>query len=269
MACIPFSQLLYIDFDIRHITFHHSTFPNGDIVDYNHSGRNKNLLHLITSGSRSYSMNGNSFRLGTGEVLFMPDGTKYITTAFPQGNALCSGIGILFDLIDQNGMPIQLEPVLLHDWKTPASSLAPLFFDLENCLVRSDCSILHSKSILFRLLYLLASDQIACSSSFALIKPAITYIAEHFRENLSVQTYAQVCCVSESYFRKKFNECTGMSPIEYRNRLRFTEARKLFMNEHLNIQEIAEQLGFSDASYFTKLYKKYNGASLKNDHEIV
>ena len=65
-------------------------------------------------------------------------------------------------------------------------------------------------------------------------------------------------------FRKKFTEYTGRSPIQYRNELRFAEARRLY-SEGLSINEIACELGFFDAGYFSKLYKKANGHSLKSE----
>ena len=96
--------------------------------------------------------------------------------------------------------------------------------------------------------------------------PAFEIMAKRFGENLSVKEYADRCHMSESHFRKKFKEYTGKSPIQYRNELRFAEARRLYA-QGSTIHDIAEELGFFDAGYFSRLYKQCNGHTLKNEFE--
>ena len=74
--------------------------------------------------------------------------------------------------------------------------------------------------------------------------------------------------MSESYFRKKFQLVTGLSPISYRNSLRFAEAKKLY-REGLTMKAIAEQLGFCDEHYLSKIYIRENGTNLKEDAKLV
>ena len=60
----------------------------------------------------------------------------------------------------------------------------------------------------------------------------------------------------------------GISPIDYRNEIRFRKAKQLYQKNY-TLQEIAEKVGFSDASYLSKMYKRHTGTSLKADSEIV
>ena len=101
-----------------------------------------------------------------------------------------------------------------------------------------------------------------------MIKPALEYIKKHFTENTHISVYAEECHISESYLRKKFSEVLGMSPVEYRNELRFSEAKNLYRSA-LTLQEISDRLGFYDVSYFSRIYKKAMGDSLKNTFDIV
>ena len=74
------------------------TFKNNNTVNYSETSRRKNLLHLVTSGRRRYEINDKSFMVERGTLVFIPDKTKYITTAFSQNDEDCAGIGICFDL---------------------------------------------------------------------------------------------------------------------------------------------------------------------------
>ena len=56
---------------------------------------------------------------------------------------------------------------------------------------------------------------------------AVDFISAHFRENLPISDYAAACSFSESYFRWRFIERFGISPIDYRNDLRFREVRRM------------------------------------------
>ena len=92
--------------------------------------------------------------------------------------------------------------------------------------------------------------------------------SKDYKENLPIKAYAEKCNLSESYFRKKFSDILGKSPVEYRNELRFTEARRLYRRNY-STEEIAEALGFCDSRYMLKLYRRHTGKSLKKDAEII
>jgi AraC-like DNA-binding protein len=58
-------------------------------------------------------------------------------------------------------------------------------------------------------------------------------------------------------FRKAF----GITPIEYRNALRLERAKALLLNPKLTIAEVAYAVGFRDAGYFSRQFRRQNGAS--------
>ena len=197
------------------------------------------------------------FTVPAGTVIFIPEGTKYLTRALSNHDCVCSGIGICFDLYGPDGSKLALEQGVNHEWSDYHNLFIKLFMDISQCCRESSYYVLRTKSLMFQLLSRLTFDSGASQLTRNIIAPALTFIAGHYRENLPVKAYAEVCNMSESYFRKKFIEYTGMTPIEYRNQLRFSEARRMYADGR-SIQYIASALGFADASYFTKLYKRYN-----------
>ena len=264
MQTVSISELSHIDFDIRAINSRREDFPAGDTHDYLTGGRTNNLLHIITGGSRQYQTGTERFTLSAGTILFIPQGTRYLTRALNTPGCACSGIGIGFELADRSGAPVLAEPGVYRGWNDYHGMFGKLFLDISQCCQESSYYVLRTKSLMFQLVSRLFCEGAQNQLTRSIIAPALSFISGHYRENLPVKAYAEACSMSESYFRKKFIEYTGMPPIEYRNSLRFAEARRLYA-DGMSIQEIASLLGFADASYFTKLYKRHTGTSLRVD----
>lgn len=80
--------------------------------------------------------------------------------------------------------------------------------------------------------------------------------------DLSITEIAKECGVSECYFRRLFQEYSGESPINFRQKHRIEKAKQLLLSdEHYTVGEIAEELGFSDIYHFSKTFKKISGIS--------
>ncbi len=75
--------------------------------------------------------------------------------------------------------------------------------------------------------------------------------------------YAKLCDMSEVCFRRYFKEFTGKSPIEYRNDTRLNNAKILLQSGQYTVSEVAEACGFSNLSFFTRLYKRKYGHTPK------
>ncbi|QDX91244.1 AraC family transcriptional regulator [Brevibacillus laterosporus] len=88
------------------------------------------------------------------------------------------------------------------------------------------------------------------------IRKAITYLKEHVSKKVRLQEVAQNCCLSVYYFSHLFQRETGYSFIEYVHRIKLKKAVIYLETTDLSIQEIAFELGFEDANYFSRLFKK-------------
>jgi len=264
LESVKISELSHIDFDVRNIAVGRFDFPSRGENDYLKNGRQRNLIHLITSGNRLYKTESDSFTVPTGTVLFIPDGTKYLTRALHTKDGGCSGIGISFDIVDGCGREISLEKGVYHDWHDYHNLFSHLFEETVKCSDEHPRNVLRLKSLLLRLLSRMVQNGDEDQLTKSIISPALNFISQHYKENLPVKVYADQCNMSESYFRKKFLEYVGKSPIEYRNELRFAEARRMYA-EGCAVQDIAASLGFFDAGYFAKVYKKANGHSIKHE----
>jgi AraC-like DNA-binding protein len=99
---------------------------------------------------------------------------------------------------------------------------------------------------------------------FQSIEKAKFYLREHLEGSLDIQELVRSLSMSYSKFRKMFKQATGQSPNQYHLTLRLDKARELLNTTHLNVTEVAYQLGFESVFYFSKLFKKKNGVSPKS-----
>jgi two-component system response regulator YesN len=63
--------------------------------------------------------------------------------------------------------------------------------------------------------------------------------------------------LSETYFSFLFKKVTGVTYIDYIQKLRMKEAKKLLVNTTFKIYRVAEMIGYSDYKYFSVQFKKY------------
>jgi AraC-like DNA-binding protein len=85
----------------------------------------------------------------------------------------------------------------------------------------------------------------------------IEHIKNNLREECTREQMARKCHLSPSYFSSLFKQVTGVNFAEYVNQNRVEKAKTLVETSELNIAEIAQQVGFSDQSYFCQVFRKF------------
>ncbi len=95
----------------------------------------------------------------------------------------------------------------------------------------------------------------------AMVKNILTFINENYMKPVSLAKISENTYLSPIYVSRVFKEATGESPISYLIRVRLTRACELLTGENASVREIARQVGYEDAYYFSKLFKKYYGVS--------
>ncbi len=91
--------------------------------------------------------------------------------------------------------------------------------------------------------------------------PAVSYVDSHFHERIPLEEVARHCRMGTFEFSRAFKREHGLTFQEFLVRYRIAQARDLLKNPRVSISECAFAVGFSDPSYFARLFKRYVGVS--------
>lgn len=103
-------------------------------------------------------------------------------------------------------------------------------------------------------------DQNSGNKNRSILKTAVDFIDSHYMdEEISLNTVANVANVSSNYFSALFSQNMGQTFIEYLTTLRMNKAKELLRCTGMRSSEIAGEIGYKDAHYFSYLFKKTQG----------
>ncbi|WP_165972348.1 response regulator transcription factor [Paenibacillus piri] len=98
------------------------------------------------------------------------------------------------------------------------------------------------------------------------------YLDNHFHEEISLTLLAEHFHFSPQYISKKFKDTYQITIVAYLTDIRMERAKALLANTTQSVSDIANQLGYEDENYFSKVFKKQFGVSpypyRKQVHEI-
>ncbi len=90
----------------------------------------------------------------------------------------------------------------------------------------------------------------------AVVARCQTWIAGHYEEPVPVAAMVRLSGLAERSFKRRFQQATGMSPLEYVHTLRLEEAKQLLEATRQSIESIANQVGYEDAAFFSRLFRR-------------
>lgn len=92
------------------------------------------------------------------------------------------------------------------------------------------------------------------------LQPVLSYIESHCCSDITLADMANIVGVSSQHFCRLFKQAFYMRPFEYLARCRLQNAKFLLSGmENLTLKEVASKTGFIDASYFSAVFKHYEG----------
>ena len=94
--------------------------------------------------------------------------------------------------------------------------------------------------------------------------PALYYVKQNFRFKVRNEAVSELCEMSPFRFSRSFRETYGITFQDYVIRYRILEACRLLRNPNTNVTDVAYAIGFNDASYFSRTFRRYVGTSPSN-----
>lgn len=242
-------------------------------------------FYYLLSGKRKFFLNNKVYLVENGDLMLIPKGEIHRTTYFSKGIheriALCVTEEVLKNLIAEIGSDVWKECFIQRKLTIPVNRRGYLEELLERLLVEfhlwecgsgDELSLALCKRYCDEILmfFIRCQRQCACQCSQPSKKDSIfhdemqnieienaaLYMSEHFRENLTLKKMADLSCMSESYFSKRFKQVTGFGFKEYLNEIRLRNACDLLLTTNKSITEIASACGFMDSNYFGDAFRK-------------
>lgn len=99
------------------------------------------------------------------------------------------------------------------------------------------------------------------NSGVAQIAAALDYVRLEYVHLIRVEELAQVCHMSETHFRRVFEACMNMSPVDYINLVRIQRACDLMKKTNDSMDIVAQKVGFTTTSTFNRNFKKFLNTS--------
>lgn len=97
--------------------------------------------------------------------------------------------------------------------------------------------------------------------SSVLLGAAIRHMQDHLQDDLSRDEVAEVACLSPSHFSRVVKQTFGYSFTDLLARMRVEKARELLARTERSLIQVCLDCGFSDQSYFTKVFQKHTGST--------
>ena len=91
------------------------------------------------------------------------------------------------------------------------------------------------------------------------IERAAHYFKDNYNKQISIEQYAAEHLMSVNWFIHNFKSVMKMSPMQYIISLRIAMAKGYLENSTKNIAEISNEVGYENALYFSRLFRKYTG----------
>lgn len=128
--------------------------------------------------------------------------------------------------------------------------------DIQHNEIIKNLALVLIRSLYRNNLLVQASGLTQSKKRSSLVKQAIEYITNNYEKELSIESISRNLNISKYHLCHLFKDTTNQTINSYISKLRCEQAKLLLLNSNFTINEVANTCGFTDPSYFTKIYRK-------------
>lgn len=241
------------------------------------------VVSSMMLGKKAMSINGSErFNFVPGESVIIPEGVS-MKVDFPEADmshpVQCATLALDWDMVEKNiaylneTYPNTEAPFVwelnfnryhFQNNKELAGSVNKLIsISMEDTSAKDALADLSLKFLLLRIIQtqnisLAENDTKQLGSRLTAV---IEYIHQHLSQKITVDHLSRIACMSKPLFYRNFKNQFGISPIEFVLRQRIHLAKELLKNPLLSITDVCYQCGFNNLNYFSKQFKRIEGAT--------
>ncbi len=228
-------------------------------------GRDDYLLFYVASGSESFFINGQKVVANEGSfIVFAPNEAQHHVcesegvSEFYYVHFECkkkifeelfsAETSTVYNSISEEGLSVHFQEIITELQLEQLNSHEIAVMRLCELFLRINRSITQPLTDL-------------SNSQVKAVHKIIHSINKTWKEQQTLDDYANEFCISKYHLAHIFKKYTGFSPIAYRNRLRLRYAKGMLEKTDMSIAEIAENVGFTGQQYFCEAFKESFGIS--------
>ena len=237
------------------------------VNDFRRHIHKKVIIGIVISGVRMITCGNESLRISENEMFILNSGQPHACRPEgPLGNSykiLSASIETLKAIasqISEKPEPAPRFKNILYGDKSLSEDFLKLFdiFESPESMIQIESGLL---SFLSRLLMRFAEFpplMTAFEIHETAVERVLKYIAGNYKKNPSLSELAEIACQSPFHFQRVFTKKMGLTPHEYIRDFKISESRKMLLKTE-DIAGIAHELGFTDQSHFTRVFRKTVG----------
>ena len=240
-------------------------------------------LKYIVSGNLTMLLDDKSISAQAGDIIFI-NPYEIHSNVVVQGDAAVYHIAVIsLDFFSGNNTPnlrqlfltqgYRVENLIQHPEAAAITKL--LFEELREQGQYYESAVSALLQLLFVILLRNHMEKSSCIDHgeqlglYSKIAPAVLKIREEYTKPFSTDELAALCNMSRFYFCRVFKQAMGTTPGQYQTDYRLKIADILLCRPEWRISQIAQAIGFEDAAYFSRCYKKNRGISPQKSRAIL
>ena len=246
---------------IREVRVTHSHFYSSHFFDSGEEGKENSSFGYIVRGSVTLHSPTENISVPEGSLFYIPEGQRYHSVWTGSPDIEFYSVHIIWNRINiktHDRLAMQYIPGLSNE--ETLRTVLELF------------SLLGSEEYIDRIRGTALFYQ-WYSKAFPLLKPrsdkavstvllnAIDYIQQNYSDDIDNELLAAHCCVSPSRLYQLFRESMGITPGQYKNIYRVEKAARLLCSTDMDIEQVANSVGFNSAIYFREVFKSIAGST--------
>lgn len=257
---VSFADLYAMDYELEDIYAERQKWSDGVLYRKDRPRKSNGLIFLSGCSGEYTDRFGSVFAAPCRSLVCLPYRSLYTVLNVSSGADKPDAFLVEFNIV-QNDKKLTFSdsPFLIQEVNQYfVRELSRNIVEEYEMLVRSPAKL---KSLIYKYIAYLGKEMQTYNKKRMLIAPAVEFIEKNPTSEIPVEQLANMCHISEGYFRKLFVAYSGKSPVQYMIDRKIVTAKKMLEHSNTSIEKIAELLEFESCSYFCKLFKKKTGVT--------